>query len=369
MRIAINCRSILLSQRTGIGRYTYHLIDALGRIDPANDYILHAPKGIFDFKRRLPDFSDYKNLQRYPDYFNQGISRYDVYHFPCPDEMGTFSGKLVVTIHDLIYKAYPQAHTPQTIALTEKFMQGIAAKADQIICISENTRRDLHRYFDIPEAKSTVVYNGVDHTMFYPLSDQQRQQAQEDLKNQLGIMGPFMLFVGTIEPRKNLGGLLEAFALLKSKKIFEGQLVIAGMEGWMMQGLGELVQRLNIEQDILFAGFVSDVQLRQLYNRAEIFVFPSLYEGFGFPILEAFCCGAAVVTSSTSSCGEVAADAALAVDPQDPKAMAEAMERILTDATFKASLQQAGLKRAQEFSFEKTARNTLDVYRRLVNHA
>jgi len=361
MRIAINCRSILLSQRTGIGRYTYHLLDNLGKIDHTNEYILHAPQRLFDFKRRLPDFSRYKNFKNRIDYWHRGIGKSDIYHLPCPDLIGPYSGKLIVTIHDLIYKTYPQAHTPPTIELTEKYMRDIAAKADQIICISENTRRDLHTFFNIPLEKTCVVYNGVDHHLFYPLSSQERLNASSQLK-ELGIDKPYVLYVGTIEPRKNLTGLLESFALLKGKKVFQGQLVVTGMKGWMVESTGELIKELDIQTDVIFTGFVSDGQLCQLYNMAEVFVFPSFYEGFGFPILEAMACGTAVITSQTSSCIEIVADAALMIDPKDTKAMAQAMEQVLTDKALKESLRQAGLKRAKEFSFLTTAQNTLDVY-------
>jgi glycosyltransferase involved in cell wall biosynthesis len=361
MRIAINGRSILLSQRTGIGRYTYHLLDSLGKIDHANEYILHAPKRLFDFKRNLPDFSRYKNFKNRVDYFHQGAGKNDVYHLPCPDSIGPYRGKLIVTIHDLIYKTYPQAHSPQTIELTEKYMQAIASKADRIICISENTRRDLHAFFDIPLEKSCVIYNGVDHAVFYPLSQEERLEKANQIKG-LGIDKPYILFVGTIEPRKNLTGLLESFALLKSKKLFHGQLVVVGMKGWMLENIGDLIKKLDIQRDVIFTGFISDAQLRDLYTMAELFVFPSLYEGFGFPILEAFCCGVPVITSQTSSCGEIAAEAAISTDPSDPKAIASAMERVLTDKILQQSLREAGLKRAQEFSFLATARQTLKVY-------
>lgn len=363
MRIAINCRSILLSQRTGIGRYTYHLLDNLGKIDHANEYILHAPKRLFDFKRRLPDFSRYNNFKRHVDYFRGGIDKTEIYHLPCPDLIGPYKGKLIVTIHDLIHKTYPQSQTQQATELTEKYIKDIALKADGIICISENTRRDLHKFFDIPPEKSSVVYNGVDHEVFYPLSPQDRSNALGQLK-ELGIDRPFILFVGTLEPRKNITGLLESFAILKSKNIFHGQLVIVGMKGWMVENIETLINGFGIEKDIVFTGFVSDDQLRQLYNRTELFVFPSFYEGFGFPILEAFCCGAAVVTSKTSSCAEIASDAALTVDPQDTTAIAQAMEQILTDEVLNMSLRKAGLKRAQEFSFERMAQGTLDVYQK-----
>ena len=365
MRIAINCRSILLSQRTGIGRYTYHLLDSLGQIDHVNEYVLHAPKRLFDFKRRLPDFTHYNNFKSRLDYFHQGIGRGDIYHLPCPDVIGPYEGKLVVTIHDLIYRTYAQGHTPQAIELTEKYMQAIAVKADKIICISENTRRDLHSFFNIPLEKTCVVYNGVDHNIFYPLSQEERLNAASQLK-ELGIDKPYILYVGTIEPRKNLAGLLESFALLKSKKVFQGQLVVAGMKGWMVENMGALIKQLGIEQDVIFTGYISDIQLRQLYNMAELFVFPSFYEGFGFPILEAFCCGAAVITSKTSSCAEIAAEAALTIDPKDPTLMAEAMAQVLRNRALKESLRQAGLKRACEFSFAATARQTLTVYQEFI---
>ena len=366
MRIAINCRSILLSQRTGIGRYTYHLLDSLGQIDHVNEYVLHAPKRLFDFKRRLPNFSRYKNFKNRIDCFRRGIGKSDIYHLPSPDVIGPYSGKLIVTIHDLIYRTYAQGHTPQAIELTEKYMQAIAAKADKIICVSENTRRDLHSLFNIPPEKTCVVYNGVDHHLFYPLSPQERLNAASQLK-ELGIDKPYILYVGTIEPRKNLAGLLESFALLKLKKVFQGQLVVAGMKGWMQERTGELIKKLEIDRDVIFTGFINDGQLRQFYNMAQVFVFPSFYEGFGFPILEAFCCGAAVITSKTSSCAEIAAEAALTIDPKDIKAIAQAIEQVLADKTLKESLRQAGLKRAQEFSFAAAARQTLAVYQGLIN--
>ncbi len=366
MRITINCRSILLSQRTGIGRYTYHLLENLGKIDQTDAYILHVPKRLLDFKRRLPDFSRYHNFKNVIDCFHRGSGQSDIYHLPSPDEIGPYSGKLIVTIHDLIHKAYPQSHTPPTIELTERYMQVIAAKADMIICISENTRRDLHSFLKIPPERSCVVYNGVDHQLFYPLSAQERLEAAEHFKG-LGILKPYVLFVGTIEPRKNLDGLLKSFAQLKAQKVFGGQLVVAGMKGWMAEGIGDLIKQLNIQPDVIFTGYVTDEQLRRLYNGAEIFVFPSFYEGFGFPILEAFCCGAAVITSQSSSCAEIAGQAAILIDPSDPNAMTRAMEKVLSDKAVKESLRQAGLKRAQEFSFEKMAQDTLAVYGRVAH--
>jgi glycosyltransferase involved in cell wall biosynthesis len=271
-----------------------------------------------------------------------------------------------VTVHDLIDKTYPQSQTAESIALTEKHMKAIAVRADRIICVSENTRRDLHSFLNVPVEKTCVVYNGVDHKMFYPLSEEQRREAHSRLSSE-GIDKPYVLYVGTIEPRKNLTGLLQSFASLKSKKAFHGQLVVVGMKGWMQENIGSVIDKLGLKRDVFFTGYVSDSQLRALYNMAELFVFPSLYEGFGFPILEAFCCGAPVVASGTSSCGEIAGKAALTVDPSDPVLMAEAMGRVLQDKALKNSLRQAGLKRAQEFSFATMARQTLAVYQQTAN--
>jgi glycosyltransferase involved in cell wall biosynthesis len=366
MRVALNCRSILLNQRTGIGRYTYHLLDSLGQIDQGDQYLLHAPKGLFSFRRRLPDFPDYKNFIPHADYFNRGVGVCDIYHYPCPDAVHPWGkAKIIVTVHDLIYKAWPQGQTPHCRELTEKHMQKIVTGADMVICISENTRRDLLFYLNVPLEKTCVVYNGVDHGMFYVLSAQQRLEAAGRLR-ELGIHGPYVLYVGTIEPRKNLAGLLESFAWLKSRKLFEGSLVVAGMKGWMSEGIGALMKRLNIQNEVIFTGFIEDGQLRDLYNLTELFVFPSFYEGFGFPVLEAFCCGAPVVCSQTSSCRELADGAAVGIDPVDVKAMGDAMARVLSQKSLQTSLGQAGQKRSKEFSFLATARHTLNVYEKIM---
>ncbi len=364
MRIAINCRSILKEHRTGIGRYAYHLIDCLGGILGNHQLDLYAPLKFFDFKRRLPSFS-HQQYRRQLDYFSRGVKRADIYHLPSPYDIGSYTGKLVVTVHDLIHQSYPQSHTPETIHLTEKYMQAIVKQADYIICTSQCTREDLHRYYDFPKERSSVVYNGVDHRIFYVLSDQERVTEKLALPS-VGIQRPFILFVGTIEPRKNLAGLLKGFALLKKRQVFAGQLVVVGMKGWMMDKIQPLIEELGLREDIVFTGYISDKQLCALYNLAEAFVFPSFYEGFGFPIIEAFCCGVPVIASRTSSCGEIAADAALTVEPSSSEEIAKAMELVLSNKDIAYGLRQKGLTRAQTFSFDQTAKETLNVYKKLI---
>ena len=365
MRIAINCRSILKKHLTGIGRNTFHLLDYLGRIDHANKYLLYSPKRLFDFKRRFPQFS-YPNFSIKQDVFGLGPSRcvgpHDVYHIPSPGAVPDHKAPVVVTVHDLIYKMHPQSHTPETIALTECYMQDITAKAAKIICVSESTRRDLHHFFDLPQERSCVVYNGVDHDRFFLLSEKQKVKAIRVLADK-GVEGPFLLCVGTIEPRKNLPNVLKALAVLRQKKQFTGKLVVIGTGGWMMEEIKPLIRKLGIEAQVLFLGYVQDEELCYYYNLCDAFIYPSFYEGFGFPIVEAFCCGAAVVTSNVSSCPEIAGEAALTVDPTDEMAIAATLASLVQDNALRKSLQAKALLRGKKFSFLKTATETLNVYR------
>jgi len=364
MKIAINCRSFLNEQTAGIGRYAKNLVQSLSEVDRQNTYLLYVQKNPFQFKKKVPRINA-GNVQVKIDRFNLGLNRtlgrVDIYHSPSPDLIDYTGGRIIVTVHDLIYRTYPQGHTPQTIAASQTQMEGIVKQSAKIICCSESTRRDLHQLFDLDESRTCVVYQGVDKELFYPLPDDQKDRAKEQLAAK-GVEGPFLLFVGTIEPRKNIGNLLKAFALLKEKGRFGGKLVIAGMQGWMVEGLSGTINELKVKEDVLFLGYVSDEELRFLYNLAEIFVFPSFYEGFGYPLLEAFACGAAVVTSNVSACPEVAADAAFLADPQSHFEIAAKVSMLLESAELKATLREKALRRAGDFSFRKTAEETLRVY-------
>ena len=354
MRIVVNCRSILLSNRTGIGRYTYNLLDQLGTIDTTNQYSLYAQKKLFDTKRKLPAFN-YPNFTQAVGPFSRTVPSGDIYHLPCPAEIEKFNGKVMVTIHDLIHKTYPQSHTQETIDLTEKHMQGIIARADQIICTSESTRHDLHRFYDFPQTKSCAVLNGVDHKIFYSLKD--KSMARHFLKTK-NIGDNFLLFVGTLEPRKNLLGLLYAMAMLKS----DIPLVVVGMKGWMTENIAPKIKELRLDNRIIFTGFISDQELNFLYNTCAAFVFPSFYEGFGFPIVEAFSAGACVICSGNSSCKEIATDAAILIDPSNPQTMAQTIQGVLDDPKAQENHKIKGLRRGQDFSFSQTATSTLKMY-------
>jgi glycosyltransferase involved in cell wall biosynthesis len=369
MRVAINCRSFLKKQYAGIGRYSYNLVKHLSEIDSQNQYFLYTPKRLFDFKRETLK-APAANFIVKGDPFNRGPAKslppVDVYHSPSLDFLDEIKAKVIVTVHDVIYKTHPQGHTPDALNVIDKQMRAAVSRAEKIICCSQSTLEDLKKFFDVDEEKLRLIYQGVDKNVFYPLKEEERKVAQAALKAK-GIEPPFLLFVGTIEPRKNIQNLLKAFVILKETKKFGGKLVIAGMKGWMMEDLGSQIERLGLSGDCLLPGYVTDEELRFLYNWAQAFVFPSFYEGFGFPIVEALSCGAAVVTSNVSSCKEIAADAAQTVDPNDPEVIANAVLKIIEDKEFRQGLQKKALERSKVFSFRDTAEQTLEVYQALAN--
>jgi glycosyltransferase involved in cell wall biosynthesis len=207
-----------------------------------------------------------------------------------------------------------------------------------------------------------LVYQGIDKEIFYRIGKDEEVAANETLKA-MGIEGPYLLSVGTIEPRKNLVNAIKAFHRLKMDGKFAGKFVVVGMEGWLHSNVGKLVEQMQLTREVKFLGYVSDRNLRYLYNKAEVFVFPSFYEGFGFPIIEAFCCEVPVVTSNVSSCPEIAGDAALTVDPGSDEAIAGAIENILSSRPLRDELVEKGRRRAGDFDFRKTAQETLNVYR------
>jgi glycosyltransferase involved in cell wall biosynthesis len=364
MHIAINCRSFSKKEFTGIGRYASSLVNALAEIDTANRYSLYTSRGFSRIKRTFP-LARARNFSVRCDWLRRGpwktLKSVDVYHAPSPEVINGAAAKVVVTVHDLIYKTYPQGHTPQTLRLTERQFASFIPKAAKIICSSQSTLNDLRAYFSVEQSRACYIHQGVDKNIFYPIEERQMRIAQEAVRLK-GVEGPFLLFVGTIEPRKNLQGALKAFAWLKQKRIFKGKLAVIGMPGWKSEGLSALIDQLGIRPDVVFVGFVTNDELRAFYNLAEVFVFPSFYEGFGYPILEAFSCKAAVVASNVSSCPELAGDAALTVDPNSPEDIARAVARILGDEALKSSLREKALQRASAFDNLKMARATLKVY-------
>jgi glycosyltransferase involved in cell wall biosynthesis len=275
----------------------------------------------------------------------------------------------VVTVHDIV--PYLVRDDPQQSTFShpfDRFFDSLAMhslrKADLLICVSACTARALVEYFSCSPDKIRVVHNGIDHDLFHPVP------VNGNFLSRFGLPQDalFILYVGSDIPRKNLPRLLHALARLKAH--FPGiKLLKVGTPEYLLgsQELRKLVQDLDLEDMVVSAGHVSQADLTGLYSAASLFVFPSLYEGFGLPVLEAMACGTPVVTSNTSSLPEVAGDAALLVDPYDVDAIASALRRVLEDPALAHDLRERGLTRARQFTWERTARETLAVYQQLLD--
>jgi len=259
--------------------------------------------------------------------------------------------KSVVTIHDLGYKLYPWAHPLLDRLYLDIFTRYNALVASAVIADSKSTRRDLMRFYKTPPEKVRVVYPGISPN-FRPVRDRRRI---ERVKAHYGIEGDYFLFVGTVQPRKNLKRLVEAFTIFRQRTSAKVKLVIAGKRGWLYRrALPE------IKDGVLTVGYVAYEHLPVLMSGARLFVFPSLYEGFGFPVLEAMACGTPVLCSNTSSLPEIAGDVGILVDPLDVEGMAAAMERVWLEGVSEEVIER-GIERAKHFPWEECARKVMRI--------
>jgi glycosyltransferase involved in cell wall biosynthesis len=266
----------------------------------------------------------------------------------------------VVTVYDLSFVHYPETFTGGRRAYLKLFTRLSCRRAQRIIAISESTRRDIVQQWGIPAAKISVAYPGVGGEFACLPADQVaafRQRRQ--------LPDPFILHVGTLQPRKNLVRLVRAVGRLRDGGL-DATLVLAGGPGWLYSEILKEIERLNLQQSVLLPGYVPADELVEWYNAAAVLAYPSLYEGFGLPVVEAMACGTPVVTTSASSMPEAAGDATLQVDPHDTEALAEALRRVLTDQSLRNELRQRGVAQAARFTWRETAAATADVYRQVL---
>jgi glycosyltransferase involved in cell wall biosynthesis len=266
----------------------------------------------------------------------------------------------VVTIHDAIPYIYPETSTALDRLIYRFWLPWIVRRLDAIITVSQQSKDDIVRYLPVDPQRVVVI----------PLAAGARYQpaprAQiERVLDRYRIPAPYILYVGSIEARKNLARLLEAYARLRRWSP-QWRLVVVGARKWKFSPVFDTVRRLGLEPHVQFTGYVADDDLPALYSGADLFVFPSVYEGFGLPVLEAMACGTPVVTSNSSSLPEVAGDAALLVDPLDVEAIASGMRAVLSDHALRAELRRRGLDRARQFTWERTASDTIAVYERVL---
>ena len=267
----------------------------------------------------------------------------------------------VMTVHDLIFERYPQHHTRTNRAFLRLAMPRFVAAATQIIAVSQQTARDLRQLYGTPAEKISVVYEGVDPE-FRPADP----ATQKEIRQRYSPDRPYLLMVGTLEPRKNHSLALHALRLLKAQG-HSHRLLIAGGKGWLFAPIQALVAELALEDDVTFTGYVPAADLPGLYSAADALLLPSLYEGFGLPILEAMACGTPVICSRASSLPEMAGDAALYVPVDDAPTLAAAIVLLLAQPTLAATLRARGLRHVQQFSWQATAQQTVAVYQAVLD--
>jgi glycosyltransferase involved in cell wall biosynthesis len=369
VRIAIDAHSVG-ARLGGNETYAVNLIEALAEIDQANQYTLYVtkPQAIDRFDNRWANFQvrqtlPHTPLVRVPLTLSRELRRrpVDLLHVqytappfaPCP---------VVATIHDLAFEHLPETFNRRSWMQLRLTVRHTARRAAQIITVSEYSRQDIIKTYDIDADRITVTPEAAAET-FARITDETNLQA---VRKRYGIERDYILSLCSIQPRKNLVRLIEAYSLLRRLQP-EGklpQLVLAGKRGWLDNETLRAAQADELSPGIRFTGYVAEEHLNALYSGATCFVYPSYFEGFGLPILEAMKCGAPVIAGDRTSIPEVAGEAAHLFDPFDTSSLVEALKRVLNDAEFRRTLSVRGLRRAGEFHWKTTARLTLSAYQK-----
>jgi glycosyltransferase involved in cell wall biosynthesis len=364
VRIAIDARKLY---DFGIGTYIRNLVRGLAKIDQATEYVLLTRQKDTGFAETLgPNFRAV--AERAGHYsFGEQLSlplavkreRVDLFHAPHYVLPLLTPGRSVVTIHDCIHLMFPEYLKHRLgYAYARAAMWTAAHKSDRIFTVSEQSKRDILKFFHVPPEKIVVTPNAIDDRFNVEPDAEHVKQIGERYQ----LSQAYILYVGNIKPHKNLERLIEAFHLVRSQGRSELELLIIGDEISKLKSLRRAVHRHDLHRYVRFHGFVPQETLAVLYRLASVFVFPSLYEGFGLPPLEAMACGTPVVTSNVSSLPEVVGDAAVLVDPYSPEAIAEGILKVLSSAHLRADMRQRGFARVKQYSWERSVARVREVY-------
>lgn len=369
-RISLELQSAL-GNKTGIGWYTYNLTKELCKKNE-NTYIGE----IFSFRKKdlnemqIPNllivenrFFPYRLFDKLRKYINYNFlmkTHSDIYcffNFHIPSKI---KGKIIVVIHDVVFAEYPEScKKPKPLSA---YIESIE-KSDIIVTVSESSKRGILKYFKVNPDKIKIVPPGI------YLEDYQKKYAEEELKlvkEKYKLSGKFILYLGTIEPRKNISNIILAFDKYKSLNNDNLKLVIAGRKGWKYEEIFEVYKNSKYKNDILFIDYVDEKDKIKLYKSAELFIFPSLYEGFGMPVLEAMAAGVPVITSNISSLPEVAGEGAILVNPNSVEEISKAMKKIIYgDKEFVEKMIKEGKKQAEKYTWEKSAEKLEQIYSKL----
>ena len=368
--IGLNAHLLSLSHNyrgAGINSYIYHLLRNLGQIGSGYRYTVYLGD------RRFADERLRLHYSRWPTHrpvvrilWEQLVqpmalrqSKVDLLHAMAFAGPLVTSCPFVVTIYDLSFYHFPEAFRPWNRWYLSIFTARSARRARRVITISESTKRDVVKMLGVPPDRVDVAYCGVDE-IFRPLPAAETAR----FRSERALPDRFILFLGTLEPRKNVQKLVRAYSQWRQVDPDIPRLVVAGGKGWYYGHIFAEVERLGLTGDVIFPGYVIPQELPWWYNAADLFVYPSRFEGFGLPVLEAMACGTPVVTTNVASLPEVAGDAALLVSPDDEAQLVEAMRRALSEVSLRQEMVTKGLAHAADFTWARTARQTLDTYDR-----
>lgn len=371
MRVAIDVRKL---HDYGIGTYVRNLVHELARQDDDAEYVLLCAAADREALAALgPRFQpltvragNYSAREQWSIPWAVATSGVDLFHAPHYVVPYLITGRFVVTIHDCIHLRFPQyLPAPGAIYYAQAMMRHAARRARRVLTVSQASKDDILRYLRVPTEKVEVIYNALDPK----LASEPTAEDVAHVRERFLLTSPFVLYTGNIKPHKNVDRLIEAFAILRRDGFEDVKLLIIGDEISKYPNLRRLVHRHQLHQQVRFLGFVPDATLGVLYRLASVFVFPSLFEGFGLPPLEAMAAGAPVVTSNVSSLPEVVGDAALLVDPMDPGAIAHGMARVLGNPRLREELVRRGYERVKTFSWERSVARVRQVYAELTGPA
>lgn len=381
MRIALDAQLIYEVQKTGIGRNTQMLIDELVKMPDVecvlncfyrrkkkeSDELLatYREKGCIINQSKWMPGRIYNHLERiipvpYGMIFGKKAEVTQFFNYTVPFGV---RGKSVTFVYDMAYKSRPETMAAKTRNWLERGMKKYCERAEMIVTISEFSRQEIHRYMNVPLDRIKIVYCGVDTEKFH---NRCTKEQITEVKDKFKIDGDYLLYLGTLEPRKNINSIIEAFHVLKNQKKIEQKLVIAGKKGWLYDSIFALVKQYGLENEVIFTGYISDEEARLLMNGAKVFVFPSHYEGFGIPPLEAMACGTPVVTSNASSLPEVIGDAGLMVEPEDITGLADSIEKMLVDENLRQHCIEEGYKQVEKFTWSNAAKQLVEVYKEIL---
>jgi glycosyltransferase involved in cell wall biosynthesis len=364
VRIGIDARKL---HDFGIGTYIRNLLRQLARLDQSTEFVLLCRpddvEGIrklgANFRPVIETAGNYSVAEQFKVPLalrREGVTLFHAPHYVLPPLVHCRS---VVTIHDCIHLMFPQ-YLPNRLALgyARTSMALAARRANRILTVSESSKSDIMRFFGTDPSRIDVIYNAFDDRFGIEPNEEDVVRVRERYQ----LHDEFVLYAGNVKPHKNLDRLIEAFHLVRSRGLDNLKLVMIGDDISKYASLRRAVHRHQLHKYVRFLGYLPEETLAVMYRLAGVFVFPSLYEGFGLPPLEAMASGTPVVTSNVSSLPEVAGDAAVLVDPYDPGAIAEGIHRVLTDVDLRRALRARGMARARQFSWETSVRRVREIY-------